>query len=71
MVRSAVPNPANDLWVTRAENGAETLIPAIRDVIVSVDIEGKRILVRDVPGITEPDEQDATRTGSPPTRPMP
>lgn len=50
-----IPNPANDLWVAVDGEGAETLVPAIRDVIVEVDIEAKRVLVRDVPGLTAPD----------------
>ena len=51
-----VPNPANDLWVARDASGVETLVPALRDVIVDVDVDGKRIVVRDVPGLTAPDE---------------
>jgi 16S rRNA processing protein RimM len=51
-----IPNPANDLWVARAEDGTETLVPALRDVIVEVDPAGKRIVVRDVPGLTAPEE---------------
>jgi 16S rRNA processing protein RimM len=70
VVVEVVPNPANDLWVTRNEAGAETLIPAIRDVIVTVDVTDKQIVVRDVPGITEPDD-DATRTEAPPPPPAP
>jgi 16S rRNA processing protein RimM len=51
-----IPNPANDLWVARTEDGTETLVPALRDVIVEVDPDGKRIVVRDVPGLTAPEE---------------
>jgi 16S rRNA processing protein RimM len=51
-----VANPANDLWVTRAPDGAETLVPAIREVIVDVDVTRKRVLVRDVPGLTAPED---------------
>jgi len=62
-VAEVVPNPANDLWVARGADGAETLIPAIHDVVAAVDIAGKRIVVRDVPGITEPDEGDLAEPG--------
>jgi 16S rRNA processing protein RimM len=55
IVRDVVPNPANDLWVAVDERGAETLLPAIRQVIVEVDLESKRILVRDIPGLTAPE----------------
>jgi 16S rRNA processing protein RimM len=51
-----LPNPANDLWVARDETGVETLVPALRTVIVEVDVDAKRILVRHVPGLTAPDE---------------
>jgi ribosomal 30S subunit maturation factor RimM len=34
----------------------ETLVPAIRDVIVNVDVAAKRVLVRDVPGLTLPED---------------
>jgi hypothetical protein len=30
-------------------------VPAIHDVIVEVDVGAKRILVRDVPGLTAPE----------------
>jgi 16S rRNA processing protein RimM len=54
LVSDVIPNPANDLWVAVDAGGAETLVPAIRDLIVEVDIEAKRIVVRDVPGLTAP-----------------
>jgi 16S rRNA processing protein RimM len=40
-------NPANDLWVT--ESG--TLLPAIRDLVVAVDVEAGRVTVREMPGL--------------------
>jgi 16S rRNA processing protein RimM len=51
-----IPNPANDLWVARTADGIETLVPALRDVIVEVDPAGKRIVVRDVAGLTAPEQ---------------
>jgi 16S rRNA processing protein RimM len=51
-----IENRANDLWVATDAEGTETLVPALRDVIVEVDLAGRRILVRDVPGITAPEE---------------
>ncbi len=56
VVSSVIPNPANDLWVAVDEAGAETLIPALSDVIVDVDIEAKSIVVRDIPGLTTPEK---------------
>lgn len=49
-----IANPANDLWVAVDETGAEILVPAIREVVVQVDVEAKRVLVRDVAGLTAP-----------------
>jgi 16S rRNA processing protein RimM len=40
-------NPANDLWVT--ESGI--LLPAIRDLVVEVDVEAGKVTVRDMPGL--------------------
>jgi len=54
-VTEVIPNPANDLWVATDDEGTQTLVPAIRDVIVEVDVGAGRILVRDVPGLTAPD----------------
>lgn len=57
-IADVLPNPANDLWVAMDASGTETLIPAIRDVIVEVDVAGRRVLVRDLPGLTVPDDRD-------------
>lgn len=46
-----VLNPANDLWVVR-DGKREILVPAIRDVVVDVDLDGRRVTVRAVPGLT-------------------
>ena len=45
---------ANDVWAARPPGGreAEVLIPALRDVVVSVDVGARRVVVRDVPGLT-------------------
>jgi 16S rRNA processing protein RimM len=54
-----VPNPANDIWVTRDEQGNETLLPAVADVVLEVDVEAKRIVVHEIPGLTGPDTSEA------------
>ena len=57
-----IPNPANDLWIARGADGSETLVPALRSVIVEVDLgDAKRVLVRDVPGLTIPEDEPETR----------
>jgi 16S rRNA processing protein RimM len=55
-ISEVIPNPANDLWVAVDDDGVETLVPALRDVVVEVDVVSKRVLVRDVPGLTAPDD---------------
>jgi 16S rRNA processing protein RimM len=40
-------NPANDLWVT--EYG--TLVPAVREVVTGVDLEARRVTIRELPGL--------------------
>lgn len=55
-ISDVVANRANDLWVVVDEAGAEIMVPAIREVIVDVDIEAGRVLVRDIPGLTAPDD---------------
>jgi 16S rRNA processing protein RimM len=42
---------ANDVYVVRDEAGAEVLLPAIEPVILKVDLDGKRMLVRLIPGL--------------------
>jgi 16S rRNA processing protein RimM len=55
-ITDVVANPAQDLWVAVDGSGAEIMIPAIREVIVDVDVGGGRVLVRDIPGLTAPDD---------------
>ena len=52
-----IPNPANDLWVAVDEAGTETLIPALADVLLDIDVGARRVLVRDIPGLTAPGDE--------------
>jgi 16S rRNA processing protein RimM len=52
-VDDVIHTPANDVWSTIDDAGTETLIPVLRDVLVSVDVEARRIVVREVPGLTD------------------
>ncbi|HEX6843895.1 MAG TPA: ribosome maturation factor RimM [Actinomycetota bacterium] len=56
VVAEVVFNPANDLWVTVDQAGTETLVPALKDLLVDVDTDAKRIVVKDVPGLTTPED---------------
>ncbi|MGH2679448.1 MAG: ribosome maturation factor RimM [Actinomycetota bacterium] len=59
IVREVIPNPANDLWVAVDDDGHETLVPALADLLVDVDVDARRILVHDVPGLTAPEDVPA------------
>lgn len=52
IVAEVLNTPPNDIWVTR-EGSSEVLIPALNDVVVSVDVLAKRIVVRELPGLTD------------------
>jgi 16S rRNA processing protein RimM len=53
-IREVVLGVANDIWVTGPPDD-EVLVPALKDVVVSVDIRGRKVVVRDVPGLTTSD----------------
>jgi 16S rRNA processing protein RimM len=53
-VAEVLAYPAQDLWRVVRDEGAETLIPAVDAFIVSVDLERREAVVRDVPGLTAP-----------------
>lgn len=48
---------ANDVFVVTNENGKEFLLPAIADVIVSIDLEAKMMRVHLLPGLVEGSEE--------------
>jgi len=52
-VREVIHTPANDVWATQGEGG-EVLIPALKDVVQEVDTAARRIVIREVPGLTTP-----------------
>jgi 16S rRNA processing protein RimM len=56
IVKEVIPNPANDLWVAVDDEGNETLIPALADLLLDIDVNARTIVVRDVPGLTTPEE---------------
>ena len=38
VIREVVLNPANDLWVAVDADGRETLVPALADLLIDVDV---------------------------------
>ena len=59
-VTDVIHTRANDIWSVLDASGSETLIPVLKDVVVNVDTAGKRIVVREIPGLTMPDEGEGT-----------
>lgn len=51
-VQEVMQLPANDVWVVMRE-GKEFLIPAIKDVIRSVDVQRRRVVIRPLEGLLE------------------
>jgi 16S rRNA processing protein RimM len=52
-VREVIHTAANDVWLAGA-GSREVLIPALRDVVTSVDLKERRIVVREIAGLTIP-----------------
>jgi 16S rRNA processing protein RimM len=52
-IREIVRTPANDVWVAEGADG-EALVPALKDVVAKVDIDARRVVVREIAGLTAP-----------------
>jgi 16S rRNA processing protein RimM len=55
VVGEVIHTAANDVWSAIDDAGVETLIPVLKGVVDSVDVEGRRIVVREIPGLTVPE----------------
>lgn len=55
VVDDVLHTAANDVWSVLGATG-ETLVPVLKDLLVSVDVAARRIVVREVAGLTVPDE---------------
>jgi 16S rRNA processing protein RimM len=53
-IREVIHTAANDVWSAVDDGGTETLIPVLRDVLVTVDVDAKRVVVHEIPGLTTP-----------------
>ena len=51
-VREVIHTAANDVWSVVSEDGVETLVPVLNDVLASVDVAARRIVVREIAGLT-------------------
>jgi len=54
-LRDVIHTAANDVWSVIDDVGTETLIPVLHDVLVDVDVTEKRIVVKEIPGLTIPE----------------
>ena len=59
-VADVIHTRANDIWSVLDASGSETLIPVLKDVVVSVDTAARRIVVREIPGLTIEEEGEGT-----------
>ena len=46
------PSPAHDLWVVRGVE-REHLIPAVAEIVVDVDVDARRVVIRPPEGLLE------------------
>jgi 16S rRNA processing protein RimM len=53
VVGEVIANPANDIWAVATPDGREILVPVLKDLLVSVDVEAHRIVIREMPGLLE------------------
>ena len=53
LVREVIHTPANDVWAAEGDDG-EVLIPALKEVVASVDLTARRVVVREIAGLTVP-----------------
>jgi 16S rRNA processing protein RimM len=54
-VKEILPTAANDIYVVR-EGRAEFLIPAIHDVVKTIDLEGGKMIISEVEGLLDLNE---------------
>jgi 16S rRNA processing protein RimM len=53
-VTDIVETGANDVYVVRPEHGREILVPAIKDVVLSIEPGEGRMLIQPLPGMIQP-----------------
>lgn len=51
VLEEVIHTQANDVWAVRGERG-EMLIPALKDAVAQVDLKGRRVVIRELPGLT-------------------
>ena len=51
VINDVIQNGPTDVYSVKAQNGRELLFPAIPEVLINVDIEGEKILIRPLEGL--------------------
>lgn len=54
---------SNDVYVIKAADAKQVLIPAIKDVIKQIDLIRKMMYIEPIPGLLEDDETTSTDEG--------
>jgi len=57
-VTEIIQTGANDVYVVTNETGRETLLPAIAEVILDVDLDSKKMKVHLLPGLVDDEDRD-------------
>ncbi|WP_096269910.1 ribosome maturation factor RimM [Paucisalibacillus globulus] len=52
-VKEILSPGANDVWVVKPSKGKDILIPYIEDVVIDINVEGKRIVIEPMEGLLE------------------
>ncbi|MBI4744242.1 MAG: 16S rRNA processing protein RimM [Actinobacteria bacterium] len=50
-ISEIMENPANDIYVVKIPDKKEILLPAIKDVILNIDLDNKKMKVKLIPGL--------------------
>lgn len=50
-ISEVLENPANDIYVVKTPDKKEILLPAIKDVILNIDLDNKKMTVKLIPGL--------------------
>lgn len=59
-VSDVISNGANDLYVVReSRTGADTLLPAVKEFVKSVDVANGVVIVTPIPGLFDDDSEEA------------
>ena len=53
ILKDVLQTGANDVYIVETEEGKEVLLPAIKECVLNVDIEGGEILVHIMPGLLD------------------